>query len=827
VTDALLSDLRYALRWLRRSPAVAGIAVASLAVGIGLNAALFSVVDALLLRPLPVRAPQELVDIYTSGGDGDTYATSSYPDYLDFRADNAVFSDIAGHSAMFGAMNLPDRSRLVLGEVVTGNYFEVLGVSPWLGRALQPADDRPGADRVVVVSFRFWRQELGGSPDAVGRTLRLRGQTYRVVGVLPARFNGMLPMLAPEIWIPAAYVEEVEPAGIQDSVPSPTGSNRLDRRGQRWLFLKGRLKPGVTVDRARANLEVVMAQLAAAHPATNKGRRIAMVPTKEVRVHPDADRALVPLGMGLMVAVGLVLLIACANVASMLLARASARRREISVRLAIGASRARLVRQLLTESLLLAAAGAAGGVLLAWWLTRLAASPDLPIPIPISVDLRVDARVLAFTIAVATLAGVLAGLAPALRSTRGNLVADLRGATAAAGGIVRRWTLRDSLVALQIGITTVLLVSAGLLVLSLARSRQAEVGLQTAGVALLSTDVDMLRYDAARAKQFFEEAQRVLAALPGVTGVAVAERTPFSINFNTSRFYVPGHHDPGAPLPSLQRTRVSAAYFETLGVPILQGRGFTSADTERSPGVIVINETMARRYWPGESALGRRVHLRGPDGPAFEIVGIAADHKVSTVSEAPQPYVHFARSQQPAPYGTFVVRTRGDATRLLGQMRQALLSLEPNLVFVDNQTLDDQLSATLLPVRVTAWLVAVVGGIALLLAAIGLYGVIAYSVARRTREIGIRLALGARTPSVLGLVMRQGLVLAGAGAVTGGVLAAVAARALSGLLYDVTPADPLAWGGALAIVLGTAAAANLVPARRAAAVEPSVALRVE
>ena len=440
--DALVQDTRYALRWLLRSPGFAIVAILSLGVGIGCNTAIFAVVDALLLRPLPVREPSRLVDLYTSGADGDTYSTNSLPDILDYREQKGVFADVAGYSPMFAGVSRGDRARLVLGEVVTGNYFTTLGVTARLGRTLLAEDDAPDAPRTVVLSNRYWRREFGGEPSAVGSTLRIRGQEFTVVGVLDDSFTGMVPMLAPEIWVPVRFAEEVEPAGINEIVPSPTGSSRLDRRGQRWLFVKARLAGEASVEQARANVDVVAARLRAEHPQTNKDRRVTVRPTADTRLHPEADKMLAWLVTGTMLAVGLVLVIACANVAGMLLARAAARQREIAIRLAVGAARGRLVRQLLTESLILGVLGAGVGVLLASWLTRLLTTFQLPIPIALSIDLRLDARVLGFTAGVSLLTGVLAGLAPALRATRANLVWDLKGDNA--GGRLSRPPLDDA-----------------------------------------------------------------------------------------------------------------------------------------------------------------------------------------------------------------------------------------------------------------------------------------------------------------------------------------------------------------------------------------------
>lgn len=825
--DALTKDIRYAIRWLGRSPGFTVAAVASLAIGIGFNTALFSVIDAVLFRPLPVAEPERLVDIFTNASDGDRYATSSYPDFLDWKAANAVFEDMIAYSPMLAAINLPDRSRLAIGEVVTGNYFRMLGVGAAIGRTLQPEDDLPGAPGVVMVSYRYWRRELGGDGSAIGRTLRLRGRTYLIVGVAPAAFTGMMPVLAPELWMPMAHIEEVEPAGIQESVPSPTGAGRLDRRGQRWMFAKGRLKEGVTPEQAQANLTVLMRGLEAAYPQTNKERFVSVLPTSEVRIHPEAGPLMRRVAAGLMLAVGLVLLVACANVASMLLARAAARRREIGIRIALGAGHGRLVRQLLAESLVLSALGAAAGTVLAWWLAQATATLELPIPVPISLDLRIDARVLAFMSAASVLATLLAGLAPAIRTLRPNVIAALRGAARAMEPSRRRWTLRDGLVAAQIAVTVLLLVAAGLLLRSLFAAQRADVGFRTAGLAILSADLDMLRYEPERSERFWADALERVRALPQAENAALAQRLPFSINFSYADIYVPGYQPTSERPLLLQNTRVSPDYFRTLGISILQGRPFAEFDTSDKPGVVVVNETMAQRFWPGESALGKRIHLRGPEGPAFEIIGVAANHRLRTVGEEPQPYIHFAQTQRPSAYQVLVARTRGDATRMLAEIRRELLTLEPNIAFLDSQTMAAQVAATLLPMRLGALVVVAVGAVAMLLAAVGLYGAIAYSVARRTREIGIRMALGASPSGALGLVMRQGLAVAIAGLGAGCLLAVLAARALAGILYGVNAADPVAWSLAAAVVMATSALANIIPARRAARIAPTSALREE
>jgi predicted permease len=818
----MLSDVRYAVKWLLRSPGFTAVAVMSLAIGIGFNTALFSIVDALLFRPLPVSRPDRLVDVYTRGSDSDRFATSSYPDFLDFQSKNAVFSGMVAYSPSIGAVKAGDRSRMALGEVVSGNYFQLLGVSAALGRTLLPDDDHPGAPRATVISHALWLRDYGGDPKVIGRTLLVHGQPYTIVGVAPPTFVGMLPVLQPELWTPIAWVDEIEPAGIQDVVASPTGTSRLDRRGQRWLFVKGRLEDGETAPRAAANLQVIMSQLAAEYPKTNANRPVAAV--ANVRIHPDADRLLRPIAAGLMVAIGLVLLVACANVANMLLARASGRRKEIGIRVAIGASRSRLVRQLLTESIVLAALGAFAGITFAALAIQVIAALPLPIPVPIALGLHIDSRVVWFTTGIASLAGLLAGLAPAMRATRVDLVSDLKGeATRAKSG--RRWTLRDGLVILQTAVTLVLLVAAGLLTRSVLHAQQVDLGFRTDGTVALSTELSLIGYNEPRATQLFVRAAERVAAIPGVSAVSRAVRQPLAINYNRNTIFFPGRDTPTDRGTPIAATWVDDKYFSTLGVPLLHGRNFTSGDTPSSAGVAIVNEAFVRRYWPGQDGLGRHFRSMRLDGPEFEVVGVVGDYKVETVGELPTPYIHYALGQRQFTGNVLIARTSTDAAALLASMRREILSIEPNAIFLDSQRMDAQVAASLLPARLAAQTIGLVGLVATILAAIGLYGVIAYAVGRRTREIGIRMALGAAPGDVLRMVMGQGLSVAATGVGIGLLLAWIAARAIATTLYGVGAGDPAAWLTAVAVLIGSAALANYLPARRAARVDPSTALR--
>jgi predicted permease len=825
-----MTDIKYAVRWLLRSPGFAAVAVLSLGLGIGANTAMFSLVDALLLRPIPVQDPGSLVDLFTSSSDGDEYATTSYPDYLDIKAQNTVFSDMAAYSMMLAPLNLGDRARLVMGHIVTSNHFNMLGIGPFLGRMLQPSDDAPDAERVVVISHRMWRSDFGSDPEVVGATLQLRGQPYTIVGVAPASFTGVIPIIVPELWLPVAHADEVEPAGINDAVPSPTGRTRTERRGSRWLFVKGRLKPGVTVAAAGANVEVIAAQLAAAYPETNRNRRMSAFKSNDVRMLvPQAGGPLSIGSAGVMAVVGLVLLIACANVAGMLLARASSRQREISVRLAIGASRWHIVRQMLSEGFVLGVLGAAAAAAIASSLVRLLLSLRLPLPGAIVLDVRLDLRVLAFALGVAIVAGVLAALTPALKASSMRLAADLRGEMPSARFAGRRWALRDVLVVGQLALTMVLLVTAGLLLRSLAASQSADVGFRTSGLAMVAADTGMVRYTAERSEQFWMQALERVEAMPGVdTAALVSPRLPFDVNYNQTSLRIDGKtYGPDDRGEIVANVAVSPDYFATLAVPIVEGRGFTDADRRGSPLVAVVNETMARRFWPDGSAIGRTFALSFSDGQTYQVIGVSRDHRIFAVNEQPAPYLHFAAAQRPSRYNYVVVRTRGEASSMLGALRRELLVLEPGLVFVSSNTMDGSLELSLLPQRAAAWLALAFGGVGTLLAAIGLYGVIAFSVAKRTREIGVRVAIGADTRDVLGLVMRQGLALAAVGAIVGVGLAAVLASLLSGLLYGISSFDPVAWGAALAVLFSASIAANLIPARRAMRVNPITALRIE
>ena len=828
--EDLLRDLGYALRGARRRPGFTLAAVVSLAIPIGFNSAIFTIVDSVLFRPLPVSLPAQIVDVYTSDpNNAEQYSTSSYPDYLDLRSENEVFADMAAHSPMLAVVRVDEDVDIVIGETVTGNYFRFLGIQPALGRLLAPEDDRPGAARVAVISTGLWERAFGRDPDILGRSLRIRSQPYLVVGVATPGFAGMPPIPGPDLRTPMTWVDDVTPIGISTFVSSP-GETRLERRGERWMFIKGRLRDGVTAARAEANLDVIMAGLAVAWPDSNEDRQVSLTLTDDMRLPPQAAGAVYVGAAALMLVVGLVLLVACANVMGMLLARAAARRREIGVRLAIGAGRARLVRQLLTESLVLSSFGAVAGLALAWSLLRALAAAESPVGLlPITFEFALGARAFAFTAVLAAGAGVLAGLVPALKATRPNLVRDLNGAVAVARVGGRRWSLRDALVAAQLAVTVPLLVLAGLLARGAAGAAAGvSLGFDPDRVAAVGTDLNAIGYERERADRFLRTALERVQSMPGVEAASLASRPPLDISFSPQNVLVPGVHGPadrGAPVDT---AGVSAGYFDTLGVPLLQGRTFTTADTPDSPRVAIVSRAMALRFWPAGTAVGRRLRLAEWDGLAVEVVGVSADYKVRFPTEEPAAYLHLATSQRVRTGATLLARTAGDAAALSADIRRELRRMEPDIFFfLQGDTLRETAAVTMLPFRVAASVASAAGVVALVLGAIGLYGVVAYLVTRRTREFAIRAALGARSGALLRLVLATGgwVVTLGLGA--GAVLALGVSRVVTQAAGGISPADPVAWAGALLLIVGVAAAAHVGPARRVVRLDLTQALQVD
>jgi macrolide transport system ATP-binding/permease protein len=815
--DSLIKDIRYAVRGLLKRPGFVAIAVITLALGIGANTAIFSLVNTVLLRSLPVERPGEIVSVAVRGKD-DSFSAFSHPNYIDFRDRNDVLAGFFIYRFEPLSLSREGVNERVWAYLVSGNYFDVLGVKAIQGRTFLPEEDKtPLSHPVVVLSYDSWQRRFGGDPSVIGRDVLINNRQFRVIGVVPQAFKGTEVVYTPEMWIPAAMLEWTEP-----------GSTWLNNRASKNFFGVGRLKPGVDAQQAEASLNLLGQQLAKEYPDTNEGQVIKIGPTGFII--PDLRGAVVNFTWVLMAAVGLVLLVTCTNLAGLMLARATDRRREIAIRLAMGANRLRLIRQLLTESVLLSFVGGAAGVFLALWIIKLLLALKPPIDFPLAIDVAVDWRVLLFSVAVSIAAGVIFGLAPSLQATRPNITTALKD-TAAQGGAAKT-RLRSVLVVAQIAISLVVLIAAGLVVRTLQQLQTMNPGFDPNNALTMSFDLGLQGYDDARGQQFYRQLIERVQSLPGVESAVVANYLPLSLNFNSGNIYIEGKPvERGENAPLAMVASAGTGYFKTLATPILQGREFTEQDQEKSELVAVVNETFVRRLMPElqniSEAVGKRFSFGGPDRPLRRIVGVAKDGKYFNIAEDPRSFVWTPMSQDYSSGGILVVRTKGNPESLFGPVRSQVQSLDPNLPIFDSKTLTMHMQFALFPSKVAATVLGVFGLVALMLAAIGVYGVTSYAVAQRTHEIGIRLALGAQLSDVLRLVLRQGLILTIIGVAIGLLGAYVAMRAITSVLYGVSATDPLTFVFVSGLLIAVALIACYVPARRATKVDPLVALRNE
>jgi predicted permease len=809
--EMLLNDIRYAVRTMRRSPGWTSMAVLTLALGTGANTAVFGFVDALLFRPAPgVRAPGGVVTVFTSDYSSGPYGESSYPDFLSIAGGIAAFERTAAEDdSLVAPVRIGDEMERVRISRVSGEYFDVLGLVPNPGRAISEGD-AAGAASVAVVSDEFWRRALGAQLSAIGSIIKVNDKAVTVIGVAPPEFRGLDLGRAIDMWLPLTPQQGSAEEGSED-------------RGNRGVSIIARLGPGYSRDEAQSQLTALAAQLAREYPRTNLGtldrprEPRPMTVTRAYRIGPQFRAQVMSLSAVLMGGVGLVLVLACANVASLLLSRATARAREIAVRRALGAGSARLLRQLLTETAVLAFAAAGIGLIVAAWTTDV-----LPSFFPAAQAALLDSspgwHVFAYAMGVAALSSVLVGVLPAIRSIRPPLAAALRGH----GGDISDRTggrLRSGLVSAQVAIACVLLIGAALLVQSVAHTLDADLGMSTRDAVLVSVELPAT-WTPAAGLAYYDDARARIGAVPGVASAAWTRALTLG---RTSRrgFHPEGYsHAPGEDR-ELNVNYASAGYFETLGIPLRDGRTFTAADAADGPRVVVINETLARKYFSG-SAVGR--HLTDSGQNVLESVGVVGDTKYLTVAEAPPPLVYYPLTQEYLTRMTLVVRTALPSDRLREAVRRELRAVNADAAVFATTTLRAHVQTALGAARLTASQVSVCGVLALVLAVIGLYGAVAYLVARRTREIGVRIALGATPDRVLTLVVGQGLWIAGAGIAAGVVCAALAARAVPLGLYGVTPLDPRTYAAVTVVLLSTAALAAFVPACRAVRIDPARAL---
>ena len=814
----LLQDLRYGMRMLAKSPGFAAMAVVTLGIGIGLNTAIFSVVNGILFRPLPVRAPEELVNVYNTAPAGGlvTHEPVAFPDFADYRDQSHCFSGMIGYDLVPLALEQGDQTQTVTAEMVTENYFQTLGVRPMLGRGFLPENGRtPGSDPEVVLSAAAWKGRFGGDEHIVGQMIHLNGVAMTVVGVAPAEFTGLVRGIGSEMWVPMMMR------------PALHLGDGLTNRGSRWMFSMGRLKPGVTLGQAQAELEAIARGLQKEYPDTNKDRNAGLVATREVKILPGLDRVLYTVSAVLMCVVGLVLVIACANVASMMLARAAGRRKEMAVRLALGAKRTRLCRQLLTESLLLAVPGGGLGLLAAAWTNRGLNAFQLPVPVRFALGLSLDTRVQAFTLAVSVMTAVLFGLAPGLRSSRTDLATTLKDESANASSTREKRRLHQGLVVGQVALSLVLLICAGLSVRSLENASRINPGFEEKGVATARFDAG-LRGDTAQAgTQFYEQMKARARTLPGVVSVAYTDLVPLSFEVRTLSAAARGNDTgPEKQWPEVDSATVGPGYFETMRIPVERGRGFAETDTAESGRVAVVNEALAQRFWPGKDPIGQQMRVEEEKG-YYTVVGVAANGKYRTLGEHQRSYLYLSLAQKYERGRVLLVRTTGDAHTVLPMLRQQAREIDEHMPVLQLQTLEESTAVSLLLPRAGAGLFGLFGLIGVALAAVGIYGVTAFAASQRTQEIGIRMAMGAQRGDILRLLLGQGARLTVTGIGIGLAAAAGFTRVLGAILYGVAPTDLPTLGGVSLLFLGIAGLACYVPARRATRLDPLVALRRE
>ncbi len=811
--ETIIQDVRDGIRSLLKRPSYTAIALVTLALGIGANTAIFSLISTVLLRPLPVRHPEQLVEVYGTFHHGADYTIQSYLNYKDYRDRNDVFSGLMAYRFAPMSISHENRNERVWGYLVSGNYFDTLGVQPFLGRYFIPEEDKtPGSHPVAVITYACWQKRFASAHDVIGQPLRINGQVFTVVGVTPDGFRGTEVAYAPELFVPTMMAHEIEP-----------GSTWLESRGDDNLFVVGRLKPGVTSAQAESALSAITLQLGKEYPNEDQERGVRLL-TPGLFI-PDIRNSVISFSSVLMGVVGLVLMLACVNLANLLLARATERRKELAIRVAVGASRARIVRQLITETLMLSLGGGFGGILLAAWINAIVASTTLPTDLALVIDLRLDWRVLVFAFGVSLTTGIAFGLLPALQSSRPDLVPALKDEKSMAG--FRRSRLRNALVIVQVALSLVLLVCAGLVVRSLQVAQRTRPGFTPENAVTLSFDLGLQGYTEEKGRAFQRQILERAQSLPGVRSVALVSTLPLSLDYSYSSIYVEGQSiTPSTNLPLAIPNEISPNYFRTMEIP-LRGRDFSDHDDKEQSRVAIVNETFARRFFPGRDAIGGRFNHGGPDKPYWEIIGVAADGKYNSLGENAKPAFYRPLLRNYSTNATLVARTFGGSQSAINGLRSELLNLDPTLPVYNVETLSEHMSLPLFPFRMAAIVLGSFGVLAIVLAAIGIYGVMSYVVAGRTREVGVRMALGAARGDVLFLIMRQGMSLALIGLGFGLLIAFGAAQLLVKVLFGVSPADPLTFAGVSLLLALVAGLACYVPARRATKVDPLVALRYE
>ena len=819
--ENLIKDIRYGVRMLMKNPGVTTVAVITLALGIGANTAIFSGVSAFLMRPLSVPNASDLIRPLEISDDGGVRDEFSYPDFLDYREQSTSFSGLAAEDMIQAAVDTENQNDVVWGQVVSANYFDVLQVKPILGRAFLPDEDKTvGASHVVVLSHSFWQRRMAGDPNIVGKTVQLNNRAYEVIGVAPDYFVGTKFALALDFWTPISMAEELR-----------RNPGMLAERGSHWMNAIGRLKPGVSVEQASAEVATIAARLNQSYPndrvATTQGQVLGEIDGRWAEMGPVFKSA----SAIAMAIVGLILLIACANVANLMLARAASRRKEIGIRLALGANRARLVRQLFTESMLLAIAGGGLGLLLAVWVTKLMEGfiPVVEYNI-VSNFFALDSRALVFTLIVSLGTGLIFGLAPAWHSSNPELVPVLKGeAEKSRRGKRRGLGLRNLLVVAQVALSLVVLVCGGLFIKSFRKAQTMDPGFDNANGLIVSLSPTLIGYEDDQSRQFYKQVLERVSHVPGVDAVSYARTLPLgdSSNFNGPILKEGETLAKGSAGRVIMLNVISPGYFRTMQIPIVDGRDFDDRDQPKTQRVVILNQQMAEMLWPGESAVGKHITI-GVDGhDLWEVVGVVKTGKYRALAEDPKPFFYYAMGQlKPAPMA-MVVRASVDPRSLVGAIRSEVQAIDRRVPLSGVKTMNEHKTYALWAPNMAASFSVAFAVVAILLSAVGLYSVMAYVVSQRTREVGIRMALGANRGDVMKMITRQGMRLAAIGVAIGFLLSLALAQVLSSLLIGVSGYDVMTFILVPVLLSTVALVACYLPARRATKVDPLVALRYE
>jgi putative ABC transport system permease protein len=818
-------DIRFAARTLRNAPAFTIIGVVALGLGMAVNTTIFSVINGMLLRPMPVQHAEQLAVLAMEQPGMSGFQKFSYPVYQDISRQRSVFSDVLAYRITLTALSADHKVDQCILTRVSGNYFSALGIQAAAGRLILRSEGQtPRADPILVLGYSYWKKRFAGDTQVIGKHVEVNGHAVTVVGVAPQGFHGAYAILDSDAYVPLSAA--IGSKGMEEN----SVEQLWTQRGDRSLSLLGRLKSGISLKQAQASLTVAAQQISDRYPATEKGMTITAFPEKLARPDPDPDNTLPKIAAAFTLLAALVLLVACFNIANVLLVRATVRQREMGIRAALGAGRWRLVRQHLTESMLLALLGGGAGLLLANWAAGFLSSLPLGTNLPITFNFEPDLRVYTYALASVLVSTVVVGLIPALRVARYDLNSVLRegGRTASEGR--RRHIARNTLVVAQLAGSLLLLIVAGLFVRSLYKAQQIYLGFDPNHVLNFSLDVQQVGFDKSHGEQFFRQVDEHIRAIPGVVSVAQAFVVPMGVVSTDDPVTVEGRPvEPGEHVPTVMYNDVTPGYFDTFRMPILTGRTFTETDNEKAPAVAIINQTMARQFWSGENVLGKRFSIKGPAGPFIEVVGVVQDGKYKSIVEDPTPFFYLPLSQVYVDFRTVHVRTSLSPERLQRDIESRLHALAPDIPVKEMQTMMQSLQGLngFFLFRFGAQLTSTMGLLGLILAVVGVYSVVSYAAVQRTHEIGIRMALGAAPQDILRMVLRQSVVIVGVGLAVGLAAAFAGTRALASLIVGVRPTDAATFLTVIVLLAVIALVACWIPARRATRVSPLVALRYE